>query len=364
MTPGAKSKGMAHQRHRIGGTAAWLCALSLLGFAPAVPAQTPAPHPPVAIPTVGDGPDVIGDAARLLDRQESELLALYHRLAVAAAPWCEARPLPGILLRDIRQYAVEHRTRLRFAFGLGYRTMVYVAAVVPGSPAERAGVQAHNTVIAVGDTPLNDEAGGQSRRWLDMAEERLWQVGEDGTFDVTTPAVASTTRRHSWVGDIGCPADIQVVTGGTRWARAGGGRIQVPQLLFSDAESALLPAHVAHELAHLMLEHEQQTAERGRVTSAQRRALAYEQEFAADRWALWILQRAQLDPQLMVDLLRREGELSRHPNRRLPRHPAWAERVRRAETALAAMRVRLAQDPSASPRLADAPLPEAPPRPM
>jgi beta-barrel assembly-enhancing protease len=278
-----------------------------------------------------------------LARQEAWLLGAHYRLASAAADWCDAAPLTGILLRDVRQYDHEYQPIVRRAFNLAPDTMIYIAAIVGGSPAERAGLPTGGQVAAINGIVLDRQSEQRTRAFLDEAETAMATTRGDlrialvDTGDWTLPPT------------IGCAANVQVAPGPDQWARADSRMISVPSSLFARVGEDGVTASVAHELAHIILRHEAERISERSMSSRARRVAAHAREFAADRLAIWLLRRGGYDPQTMIDLLRLEGQQSGNAERRFPRHPAWAERVRRAEAALIDMRERLARDAEARP---------------
>jgi hypothetical protein len=274
---------------------------------------------------------------------EAVLLNMHYRLARAAAPWCAARPLSGLLLRDVRQYAEADQPLVRTALGLAPEANIYVAAVVEGSPAAAAGVRGNTAVVSILSEPLGWAADQRTRRWLTEAEE---QLGVARFFRIGSFAESG---ERQWTGEPGCAALVQVSQSRDRWPRADAQRINVPPGLWARVGDDGVVASVAHELSHIILRHSDARAREQGLSRSARRDAAHAREFAADRLAIWILHRAGHDAQLMVNLLRREGEQSGNAERSFPRHPSWAERVRRADAALVEMRERLAADPGARP---------------
>jgi hypothetical protein len=304
----------------------WLTALALVGC-----------------PAVGVAQPGQTGALQTLAQQEAQLLAIHHRLASAAADWCVAQPLTGILLRDVRQYSTDMQPVVRAAFDLSPGSMIYIAAVVPGSAADRAALRVGEAVAGINGTPLDPAQGQVNRAFLDEAEAAM---GRSEVFRVT---ISGDVVDRSWTGEPGCGADVQVAPARSRWPVTDGRRISLPPSLFSRVGESGVIASVAHELAHIILRHAAQRAAEGRLPSSARQAAAHDREFAADRLAIWLLSRAGYDPQSMVNLLRLEGQQSGNAERRYPRHPAWGERTRRAEAELAAMQARRAVDPNARP---------------
>jgi beta-barrel assembly-enhancing protease len=279
----------------------------------------------------------------LLAGQEAQLLTIYHRLAVAAAPWCEARPLSGILLRDVRQYRGVDQAMVRDALALAPDSMLYVAAVARGSAAEAAGLRVGDGVAGIGGAPVDPAAGASTRSFLDQAETQLMAGAR---FQLTVPG---DLVDRIWIGERGCAAFVQVSPRNTQWPVADGQRISVPPSLFARVGDDGAVASVAHELSHIILHHAEARNAARRLPRQARMEAAYTREFAADRLAIWVLHRAGYDPQAMGNLLRLEGEQSGNAGRIYPNHPSWEERVRRAEAALVEMRSALAVDPHARP---------------
>ncbi len=223
------------------------------------------------------------------------------RLSHANAPQCpRAAPGIGLLLADAQTFA--DPAAARAAYGL--TGDVAVAAVAAGSPADKAGLLANMTIMAVGDLPVSSlplsapRQGSWDRIWALQArlEQAAAQAGEavltlaDGRV-ITIKAAPSCAVRFildDGRGNAGATR-MQVRIGRKALGQLGG-------------DEALIAALLAHELAHAALDHETVLGTGTPTVKAVRRT-----EREADRLSVWILARAGYDPEAAPRMIRQLG---------------------------------------------------------
>jgi len=184
---------------------------------------------------------------------DARMGAIAYRLALANAPLCRDRvPATGLVLHALQQYGPGERPAARAAFG--FPAPVAVEAVVPGSPAARAGVRADDGLVAVGGDRLPAAApeGAASAAPRDAARSLIAR---------TAGPVRLTLRRDGGERTVtldappACASDFEVLLGPGFDAGADGRLVQVGVRFlerYSDDQVAVI---AAHELAHNVLAH-------------------------------------------------------------------------------------------------------------
>jgi Zn-dependent protease with chaperone function len=267
----------------------------------------------------------------------------------------DQRPTIGIATFDEETLAPPYRETGRELYGLGPLPMI--RAVVPGSPAEQAGLAVGDEIIAVGGEELSDARKPLEvlRKQLVVEEPVPFRLRREGTEITRTVRPAALA-----------PYRIQLVYDPSINARATGQTIELNlgmlQFCENDAELAFV---FAHELAHNALRHQRETilnylmgtavdvallaaaipsANTVGLTAAYYRSPAFELE--ADYVALYLLARAgyPLDP--IRDFWRRVALLGpeRKSDYRLTfwTHPDPSERHVRLNAAIDEVQARLA----------------------
>jgi hypothetical protein len=270
------------------------------------------------------------DVVRALLRQDDEVASIGYRLVTANAASCARQVFEtGMTIGTLAQY--DQRYRASAARVLGMTAAPTVELVVPGSPADRAGVEAGDVLIAADGVSFAPAAPSRSGRGsfaaVDAAMTALDAALADGRADLTverdgrriaiglTGATACRSR-FQVAGD-----DLDAFVTDSIWIKLS------PQLIDFAGTPDALAAAMAHELAHNVLGH-------GEAKGAARRL----QELQADRLMPWLMARAGFDPDAAVTLWRRfeakrlGGLLSDGT------HPGWRERV----AAVVAERARIA----------------------
>lgn len=314
-----------------------------------------------ATPTSGQAPPV---DLRALDQR---VAAIGHRLAVANLDLCADRQyLSGFLAHDLSQYGVDDRPSIRF---LGLDAGPAVLALVPGGPAERAGLRLDDVLLS-----LEGQALPRGER-----------LGHDGSFEVMVrildafdgafaDGVAEIGVRRGGGrvnvtvrAEPGCTSRFQMVSGRSLNARADGLYVQVTAGIAAfAADDQELAAVLAHEFAHNVLRHRVRLdaagVSRGFFGNFGRSARRIrETEAEADRLAPYLLDRAGYDPEAAVRFWSRLG--SRGLNfLGSSTHGSWRRRIETIEAEIAAIRRARAAGMVPRPGFVQLPLPPRPTR--
>ena len=256
-----------------------------------------------------------------LRAKDTRVLTIGYRLVTGNARYCENTTYAdGLLLHDVGAYADADGLRTI----LGLTGDVGVQALVPGGPAQRAGLRLDDTVIAIGDLRIADIPNENAKPWerietIRAETERL--LAETGTLPVTVlregaPVVLTIE------GVPACPSRFEVGLG--KRAVADGHRVVIgPEFVGMDYPEALLAGIVAHEFAHNLLRHRAWFDAYGKRTRKGVRLTERE----ADRLSPWLLANAGLDPDGGAKFFERWGPRHGMWIFRDRSHDAWDERV-------------------------------------
>ena len=267
-----------------------------------------------------------------LRAHELRVASVSYRLALANRAVCPGAVVPqlGFTLHGIEQYEVADRDRVTAGFALGRHAGVM--AVVPFSPADKAGLAADDQLVSVNGRALLPLAGDAGT----ATDARVVAVRQILVAAMTTGAVAIRVAGPRGVRDVrfvaqtGCPANVELAPamGANAWAdgRAvliGAGLVK---LCDTDDDLALV---IAHELAHNLLRHAERLARVDVATSrvpGARSAAMRETEEEADRLGIRLATAAGYDLRGAEPFLR-ELMASIGPDQPATTHPGTARRL-------------------------------------
>jgi len=275
------------------------------------------------------------EAIRAVD---TEAARLGQRLAIANAGLCDRlEPGMGLLLHTPVQYARPLRAaaigHFRFDGPVG------IEAVIEGSPAAAAGVRADDALMSIGPIRFS-AADPQAKATTAPLADAMRQImalpagrpltlhlRRDGRDQVrvVTPVPACRTR-------------FEVVLGPDFTAQADGEVVQIGSRFFADYPD-WVAVPIAHELAHNILRHRERLEARGvdygLLSGLGRNADYFRQtELEADILSVSLLANAGFDPAIALFFWRAFGP-AHDEGIRSRSHPAWRDRVRVIEHALA-----------------------------
>jgi hypothetical protein len=255
-----------------------------------------------ALTQAADPPDTADSALVRLRDQDALLAAIVLRLSTANAPLCDrTMPATGAVLHAFNQYPAALVAPVKTLFG--FASPVSIELVLPGSPAESAGLHAKDGVLAIaGMMPSPEDGDGKpdtrvrdafENGLIELAANRsqLWRVVRAGhELELTVmPRPA-------------CRVRFEIVPGNSLTARNDGLLVQLSARYLEQLRPDELAVIVAHELAHGVLAHRRRLvaagvskgllAEFGRNGRLNR---AVERE--ADRLSVHLLRNAGYDPE-------------------------------------------------------------------
>lgn len=283
------------------------------------------------------------DSLRAMRAFDAKVAAIGHRLATTGLDLCTARqPAPGIALHHVSQYGGDHREAAISAFHLGAEPALL--AVVPGSPADRAGLRPDDSLLRLdGEAP--PEAQGQPGSFAAM--ERILDFVDRAFADGT--AVVELRRGGERLtldvpAEPACATRFQLIPSRKLDALADGRYVQlttaIAEYAGDDDELAWI---LAHEFAHNVLGHRARLdaagVERGLLGNFGRNArLIRETETEADRLSVYLMERAGFDPSAAVRFWSRFGRRGLN-FLGAPTHPDWRRRIAMFEAEIARIAV-------------------------
>jgi Zn-dependent protease with chaperone function len=243
-------------------------------------------------------PAAAQDAATAsLQDQDRRLAQLADRIMAASAPLCSQQmPITGLTLHSADQYEASARPRL-FPDG-----PLMVALVVPGSPAEAAGLRAGDVVRAIGSTEIADIPFPEEGHLREAAFDLLASQPRGQPFGLRVERDREDFN-VAITAEAGCRALVEIVDTPGIMGRSDGRVIQLSFPLSNMLDDDGLAVIFTHELAHVVLHH------RARLEAAgvskgllgefgRNRRLNRQVEEEADRMSAHLLARAGYDPRI------------------------------------------------------------------
>lgn len=270
--------------------------------------------------------------------QEARLAAVGYRLTTASARWCpQVTPQPGWILGDLRRFKPDDRTAASMAYAAGDGP--FIAALAPGSPAERAGLVRGTRIAAINGEAISTPDDAPTIR-IDTAIVKLYTLDPVAAWTVTD----IDGRIYHMAAAAGCASAFRIELRGAQ-AAANGILVRMTLTLAqSIAAEDEFAAVVAHELAHNILRH------RDRLAGDRSASRIRQTEFEADRLSVWLMADGGYDPSAAI----RFWERHERPLVRAVSHPPRSERIAAIKSEMAAMRTARAIDAAARPSLIDA----------
>lgn len=190
---------------------------------------------------------------RLRD-EDARVAAVAWRLQTANAPICPDKAnLTGLSVQALSQYPKSQRAAAKAQLGLGRH--VAIAAVVPDSPAARAGLAVGDAILAVNERETPVVLDGDGYTPVGKVEDMLDAAMADATVKLRV-ASAGVARDVVLTGQPGCASRVQIIAGKSINAGADGFYVQINarmiEFVQSDDELAVV---IGHELAHNILRH-------------------------------------------------------------------------------------------------------------
>lgn len=274
--------------------------------------------PATATPAAGAGADSDGFSPALyqaLRGADLRLATIAHRLTTSNAALCsELQPALGIQFHALAQYRQAARPSVTAAFG--FATPVAVEAVVAGSPAALAGVQADDGLVAIDGVAvpaaLPDRNAPAATTMRDDVDRRIAALPPDRSIGLTLRRGGQTIEVTVNAGP-GCRARFEVHAQDE--AAADGSIVQVGATFLDRYDDNALTVVVAHELSHIILRHNARLGAAGvnygiLAELGKSARLHAQAENEADLLSVYLLANAGYDPLIA-------GRFWRGPGRKL-----------------------------------------------
>jgi Zn-dependent protease with chaperone function len=286
--------------------------------------------------------DGLGAALRGLAGEDARVARIGYQLTTANLSFCRVQAkTAGFMIQALDQYDQRFRAGARNTFGLDDH--VAVLAVVPGSPAERAGLAVGDRLIAVNAQAMPVASTVSSRGSYATVEAALDLIQQafdrgDATFDIIRAGAPRSIAIHPIAG---CSVRVQLVPSSQLNAFADDRYASVSTAIVrytnDDAELAFV---IGHELAHGFLRHQAllSSNQRSGGLFGNRHAparLVLETERQADHVALYMLARAGFDIAGIPNFLRRFASAQALTINFVKDHPSSRERIAAAEATIA-----------------------------
>ena len=284
---------------------AWVLGLAALAAcadkpaAAAGPSPAPSPEPASTAPATPDNYAAFGAVLDRHQRMSARVARISRALRVANAPLCKlTRADAGLSSHSLTDYPEQlHPLALHYLpLGADGR---YVRAVVPDSPADRAGVRAGDRIVS--GWPVSD-----SRPLVLDSGERMFRMKAEADTACAVPAYVVNSKEPN--------------------ASTDGREVALSTALLSEVgDDHALAFIIAHEMAHVIRGHD---------------APGWEAELEADADALVLMRNAGFDVNNAVAGWEAGVEAHRDSQRESATHPPVAVRLRGLRRAQAALRVR------------------------
>jgi PDZ domain len=213
-------------------------------------------HATVAAADLTTGSAFLSDVREV----ETRMARIGQKLAAANAPLCrDVQPDTGLVLHTLDSYVPAMVATARRYFG--FSANLAVAAVLPGSAAERAGFAANDSIVAVNGVAIGAASGGQGTLTSLVASDRQF-----AGIPPTQPIVFSAVREGrpltlTLLPKAACRTRFELLVSPKFDASSDGEMVQISSRFFATLDDGELAVLMAHELAHNILKHPQRLAE-------------------------------------------------------------------------------------------------------
>lgn len=279
-------------------------------------------------------------ALEAIRQADMRLAAIGYRLSSGAAELCDRlEPGTGIQFHTLAQYAQSSRGMAQTHFG--FAGPIAVEGVIPGSPAAVAGVRPDDTLVEINGVTMDQAVptAATTQTLVDI-HHRFAQLPPSAPIDMVLLRQGEYVR--ATVTPVpACYSRYELRIADTFDARANGELIQITSKSLEQIDAEILPAMLAHELAHNILRHRERLSAAGADFGfgsgfGSSAALFRQTEIQADILAVHILARAGFAPHTAIRFWQEAGPRLLAGMIRSRSHPSLRDRVAiaRAEASL------------------------------
>lgn len=278
------------------------------------------------------------------------------RLATANARLCDRIEAgTGLQLHTLDQFDSGVRESARAHFG--FTTPVAVEGVVPGGPADRAGLRADDSLVRVGPIDIAKLPGkpGSTDR---LVATQLAIAALPLDAPIAIQAVRAGAAIHTTLQPVpACKSRFELELDGGFSASADGTMVQIGSGFLDDYPDDQLAAVMAHEFAHNILHHRDRLEARGvdyGLLAGFGANVKYfrQTELQADLLSVYLLANADYPMHSSVLFWKHFGPSKAGGILRSRSHPAWRDRVATLEAEIAKVQL-MAARPIVPPLIAE-----------
>jgi beta-barrel assembly-enhancing protease len=265
-----------------------------------------------------------------LQAEDARVAAMSWRMQTANVALCPTKAaISGLALHALSQYRTGQRAAATAQFGL--RDRVGVAAVAPGSAADRAGLKIGDALLVVDGQATPTVGANVGYAPVGQVETMLDAALANAPAELEIQRQGGVEERIALTGDTGCASRIQIIAGGAINAAADGQYVQINAAMLNFAASNdELAVIVGHELAHNILRH------RALKTPSK------QAEYAADRMGVWLMARAGYDVDAVIPFWTRFEKRTNAGIFADGTHPSSKKRLAAVAAAVAALKAQRA----------------------
>ncbi len=288
------------------------------------------------------GPAARADDAGLLESvraADMRVARIGWRLATANVALCDRIEAgTGLQLHTLDQFDAGAREAARVHFG--FASPVAIEGVIPGSPADKAGLRQDDSLVRVGAVDVAALPGkpGTTDR-LVAAQLAIANLAPDSVIPVD---VIRTGRpvRVTIEPVAACKSRFELELDGGFGASADGAMVQIGSGFLDDYLDDQLAAVIAHEFSHNILHHRDRLEARGvdyGILSGFGANVKYfrQTEVQADLLSVYLLGNAGYPMRASIDFWKHFGPSKAGGILRSRSHPAWRDRVATLEAEVA-----------------------------
>ncbi len=232
-----------------------------------------------------------------LAAQDLRLARIADAMLAGNARLCrETMPVTGMILHSADQYGAGAEDFFR-------NGPLSIAAILPGSVAELAGLKANDGIAAINGVSVSSLKPEGEDHLREVAFFALSELGPNDFIELEVTRDGETPE-FRFDAPRGCRALVEILMADGFSARSDGRVIQVQFDFAATLADEQLAVIVAHELAHSVLEHRRRKVEAGIDNASILRHLGRNQrvnrqaEIEADRLSVHLLANAGYDPMI------------------------------------------------------------------
>lgn len=244
----------------------------------------------------------------------------------------------GMQVHTLDQFDAESRADAQKHFG--FATPVAIEGVVPGSPADRAGLKADDSLVRVGSVDIAALSGKPvTTDRLVAAQLAIAALPHDAPIEID--AIRAGTPVHVTIQPVPvCKSRFEMKIGPVWSASADGTMVQIGSRFVEEYPEDQLAAVMAHELSHNILRHRERLEARGvtfGMLSSFGGSVKYfrQTELQADLLSVYLLANANYPLSALLVFWKKFGPSKAGGILRGRSHPAWRDRLATVEAEIA-----------------------------